>query len=72
MPNVYAADVLGLQYKAICNHISDSLAVTQDNANYYCWLFHRLKEKYTGWLIELSDFPLITNQGTGLFMTTHR
>ena len=59
-----------LQYQAICNHIADSLAVTQDSENYYYWLYHRLKGKNTGSLIEFSDFPLITNQGIGQFIPT--
>ena len=43
-----------LQCQANCNHVADSLAVTQDNESYYCWLYHRPKGKMQGhWLNSL-------------------
>ena len=59
-----------LKCQAICNHIADSLAVTQDNENYYYRLCHHLTGTNAGSLIELSDLPCIRDQGTGLFMPT--
>ena len=60
-----------LQYQAICNHIANWLAVTQDNENYNFWLYHRLRgKKYRVIDWNQDDFPLITNQVTGLFIPT--
>ena len=41
------------QFQAICNHIADSLAVTQNNEKYY---YLRLKGKKGHWLNPLISF----------------